>query len=599
MLASMLNAADAQPLSPALHELYAEAEAAQSTDHAAKPVIGLVAHATEAGNSVADAYVKAVSDAGGVPVILPIVDNLSLLDSLLDTIDALLLTGGCDSLPAYFGEEPNPKIGNIQVARDRMELPLSLFATRRNMPVLGICRGMQLINIALGGTLYQDLATDFPGKSIAHAPKVDLSVGSHSVRLAGGRNELRDILGLKEGTPLMVNSLHHQAVKKAGKGLRVVATAPDGVIEALSGFPEKNIIAVQWHPEQMAAKGDAVMKRLFRFFVTEAALYKRAKAIHMRSVVLDSHNDTPMTFTATTDLSKRGDSQVDLCRMREGLVSTSIMIAYLPQGALTAEAHNKAYRYALDKLDAIKRQTDAHPDKVCYATSAADIRAAKRNGLLSIVPSIENGYAMGTDLSRLDTFRERGVVYITLCHNGDNALCDAAQRSKRTHKGISALGEKAILRMNELGILVDVSHTSEETTRQALRISRKPIIASHSSAKGIYNHPRNLSDEMLKAIADKGGVVQVCLYHGFIAPNRGEADIRKVADHIDHIVKVAGIHAVGVGSDFDGGGGLIGLRGSNDLIRLTVELLRRGYSDDALEALWGGNFLRVMEANGR
>ena len=153
--------------------------------------------------------------------------------------------------------------------------------------------------------------------------------------------------------------------------------------------------------------------------------------------------------------------------------------------------------------------------------------------------------------------------------------------------------------MNELGILVDVSHTSEETTRQALRISRKPIIASHSSAKEIYNHPRNLSDEMLKAIADKGGVVQVCLYHGFIAPNRGEADIRKVADHIDHIVKVAGIHAVGVGSDFDGGGGLIGLRGSNDLIRLTVELLRRGYSDDALEALWGGNFLRVMEANGR
>lgn len=597
MLASTLDIAPSDDLPHALSALYREADEQQ--EYNSKPIIGLVSHATEAGSSVADAYVKAVADAGGVPILLPISEDLSALDSLLNTIDGLLLTGGCDSLSAYYGEEPSPKLGNVQVRRDRMELPLALYAVRRNIPILGICRGMQLINIALGGTLYQDLESEYPTKLVAHAPKVELAYGAHSVRLSGGKNELRDILGLSEGQPLMVNSLHHQAVKRVARGLRVVATASDGVIEGLVGYPEKNIVAVQWHPEQMASKGDATMQRLFACFVKEATLYKRAKAIHQNIIVLDSHNDTPMEFTPTTDLSVRGNTQVDLPRMREGGVSTSLMVAYVPQKALTREAERKAYQYALDKLDELKQRVVAHPQLVRYVTSAEEIRTAKRAGLLAIAPAIENGYAMGSDLGRLEEFRRLGVVYMTLCHNGDNAICDAAQKSKRTHGGLSALGKKAVLRMNELGILVDVSHTSAETTRDVLQLSKKPVIASHSGAKGVYNHPRNLSDEHIRKIAEGGGVVQVCLYHGFVAPRREEADVRKVADHIDHIVKVAGIQAVGVGSDFDGGGGVIGLRGSNDLIMLTIELLRRGYSEQDLRALWGGNFLRVMEANQR
>ncbi|MDL2322775.1 dipeptidase [Bacteroidales bacterium OttesenSCG-928-A17] len=205
---------------------------------------------------------------------------------------------------------------------------------------------------------------------------------------------------------------------------------------------------------------------------------------------------------------------------------------------------------------------------------------------------IENGYGIGKDLKNLKKFKDAGVTYITLSHNGDNDICDSAS-GHNEHKGLSEFGKEVIREMNRLGIMIDISHTSEKTSFDVLELSEKPIIASHSSAKSLCNHPRNLSDELMRAIAQKGGVVQVCLYHGFIKKG-GKATLKDAVDHIDYIVKTIGIDHVGIGSDFDGGGGLIGLQAVNEYPQLTMGLLRRGYSEEDIAKIWGENLLRVM-----
>ena len=205
---------------------------------------------------------------------------------------------------------------------------------------------------------------------------------------------------------------------------------------------------------------------------------------------------------------------------------------------------------------------------------------------------IENGLAIHHDLANVEHFAQRGIVYITLCHNGDNDICDSA-RGSNTHHGVSDFGEQVIREMNRLGLMVDLSHASEKSFYDALQISSTPIVCSHSSCRALCDVPRNLTDDQLRALAARGGVAQVTLYHGFLRKD-GEADILDAIAHLEHAISIVGIDHVGLGTDFDGDGGIRGLADSSELILFTQQLLRRKYSETDIAKIWGGNWLRVM-----
>ena len=205
---------------------------------------------------------------------------------------------------------------------------------------------------------------------------------------------------------------------------------------------------------------------------------------------------------------------------------------------------------------------------------------------------IENGLALSHDVSNVAYFARRGVVYITLCHNGDNDICDSA-KGCNTHNGVSAFGEKVIQAMNKEGIMVDLSHANEKSFYDALQISSTPIVCSHSSCRALCDHPRNLTDDQLRALAANGGVAQITLYHGFLR-KEGEATVLDAIEHLEHAIRIMGIDHVGLGTDFDGDGGVKGLADSSEMIQFTQQLLRRRYSERDIEKIWGGNWLRVM-----
>jgi microsomal dipeptidase-like Zn-dependent dipeptidase len=228
------------------------------------------------------------------------------------------------------------------------------------------------------------------------------------------------------------------------------------------------------------------------------------------------------------------------------------------------------------------------------AYSPSDIARLTGEGRKAILLGIENGYALGKDLDNLRLFKGTGVSYITLCHNGDNAICDSA-RGKAEWGGLSPFGREVVREMNRLGMMVDLSHAAESSFYDVLAVSEAPVIASHSSARAFCDHPRNLTDDQLRAIAAKGGVVQVCLYAGFINEVAEKASLSDAIRHIDHIVNLVGIDHVGIGSDFDGDGELIGCRAANELINITVRLLKAGYREEDIRKIWGGNLLRVMD----
>ena len=218
----------------------------------------------------------------------------------------------------------------------------------------------------------------------------------------------------------------------------------------------------------------------------------------------------------------------------------------------------------------------------------------KNAGKKAIFLAIENGYAIGKDLGNLSMFKDMGITYITLCHNGSNDICDSA-KGEPEHNGLSPFGREVVKEMNRLGIIIDISHTSAKTVQDVLELSTAPIIASHSSSRALCDHPRNLTDDQIKAIAAKGGVVQVCLYNWFLSKQPNPTILDAVA-HINHIVQLVGIDHVGIGTDFDGDDTekLIGCRAANEVINLTIELLRQGYTAEELHKLWGDNLLRVL-----
>ncbi|MDY3090874.1 MAG: membrane dipeptidase [Porphyromonas sp.] len=595
-------------LSPSLARLNREVDNSLGSSHCVapqtviRPRIALTVHLTEYGSSVARAYTDAVIKAGGIPIVLPLTDDVDTLLLSLQEVDGLLLTGGADLHPMYMGEEPIAGLGNVSHERDRYELIIVRLARRLSLPILGICRGHQLLGVAYGSILYQDLPSQYRGENaLNHAPQIHKKQPHHRLVLTETTpNRLSDILlGDDQEDELWINSLHHQAIRELLPPFDEVATATDGVNEAIDAYPELDILAVQWHPEQLVAAGDERQLRLFRHLVERATLYRRARAFHQNSIVLDSHTDTPMFFGEGFDIRASERTRVDLTKMALGGVNAAVMVAYLPQGELGDEAHARALAYAEDKLQELHRQVERNADRAVICRRADEVEEARSiAGKLSIIPAIENGYAIGTDLKQIERLhRLYGIAYITLCHNGDNAICDSARHSQATHGGLSNFGYEVVEEMNRLGIMIDLSHAGDETVRDVLAASTKPVIASHSSARSLCNHPRNLSDEQIIAIAERGGVIQVCLYAGFINENERAASYLDAVDHIEHIIRLVGVEHVGIGSDFDGDGELIGCRTSEDLIRISMELLRRGYTEDDLWLIWGDNFLRVWDEN--
>jgi microsomal dipeptidase-like Zn-dependent dipeptidase len=300
-----------------------------------------------------------------------------------------------------------------------------------------------------------------------------------------------------------------------------------------------------------------------------------------------------MVFPGAFDLGKKAGGKVNLPFMEEGLIDAVCMVAYIPQGKRDAASLKAATAYAVERLREVKRQESFNGSRMGIAYSPEDIFRLKKEGRKAILLGVENGYAIGKKLENLRLFREMGVVYMTLCHNGANDICDSA-RGDAEWNGLSPFGVDVVREMNRLGMLVDVSHAAESTFYDVLERSEVPVVASHSSARALCDHPRNLRDEQLKAIASLRGVVQVCLYSGFIHPVASKASLTDAVRHIEHIVDVAGIDHVGIGSDFDGDGELIGCRAENELINLTVRLLKLGYKESDIQKIWGGNFLRVM-----
>lgn len=601
-----------------------------------RPVIGITANYVDGDATLRDRYYSQVVRAGGIPVIIPPVDDKDVIVNTLDHIDALLLTGGGDHNPLWFGQEPSPLLHSINATRDLPELLITRLAFNRQIPMLGICRGLQTLALALGGGVAQDiseleheavpseategtvgeagaaLAQRGVVRTIKHSQDADRSLATHSVSLSP-QSMLASIYATdgKEPNTLCVNSFHHQAVSHGGPRFKVTAWAPDGVIEALESTEMKPILGVQWHPEWLGDDG----LPLFRWLVEQANLFWKAKKVHERTLTLDTHCDTPMFFPQGVQFGQRDDRILyDLHKMTDGRQDAVIMAAYLPQPKMGEQFSQKVdiagiirhnpelaslgtqlspAQYADMIFDKLEHIVAHYSDYISIARTPADLYEDKRMGRHSIMFGIENGLALNHDLAYVRHFAQRGVVYITLCHNGDNDICDSA-RGCNTHNGVSSFGEKVIRRMNEEGIMVDLSHAAEESFYDALDISSTPIVCSHSNSRALCDVPRNLTDDQMRALAQKGGVAHITLYHGFLRADTPEATILDAIDHLEHAIQVMGIDHVGIGTDFDGDGTVRGCADASELINFTRHLLKRRYSERDIAKIWGGNWLRVM-----
>ena len=378
----------------------------------------------------------------------------------------------------------------------------------------------------------------------------------------------------------------------------------------------------------------------------DPALVAKAKGIHERVIALDTHNDiNPRDFTKTRNYTQRLDNQVNLPKMEEGGLDASFFIVYVGQGPLTPAGYDKAYAEAIEKFDAIHRLTkEIAPNRISLALTADDVRSIAKSGRKVALIGVENAYSVGTDLTRIKAFHDRGARYMSLAHNGHSQFADSntgERDGKWLHYGLSDLGKQAVAEMNRWGIMVDVSHPSKQANLQAMALSKAPVIASHSAARALANHSRNMDDEQLQALKKNGGVIQTVAFDSYVkikppdSPERaaaltkargvmppggpGEmtdaaraqfrarmaevdtqfppAPVATVADfvnHIDYLVKTIGIDHVGISSDFDGGGGVAGWNGADETFTVTLELVKRGYTEEQIGKLWSGNLLRVM-----
>jgi membrane dipeptidase len=389
---------------------------------------------------------------------------------------------------------------------------------------------------------------------------------------------------------------------------------------------------------------------------TDEKILQEARAIHDRAITLDTHVDIAGPEYATEKLDPGIDHpelRCDLVKMAAGGMDGVFLAVFVAQGKRDAQGYRQAFDAAMGKFDAIHRLTGTmYPDRCELATSPDDVQRIAAGGKRAIMIGIENGYVIGTDLGNLKRFYDLGARYITLCHNGHNQICDSCNPKSNLgdeeseHDGLSPFGREVVAEMNRLGIMPDVSHAGRKSFWDLVQVTKAPIIASHSGCRALCDHPRDLDDEQLKALAASGGVIQIVAYESFLRPPSAErrqavtalaerlripledgepklsevdektreqygerlaeiknkfpaATIKDYVDHIDHAVRVAGIDHVGIGSDFDGGAGVPGFQNHRESLNVTVELVRRGYSEEEIRKIWGGNLLRVWRETER
>jgi membrane dipeptidase len=379
---------------------------------------------------------------------------------------------------------------------------------------------------------------------------------------------------------------------------------------------------------------------LFSCTTSEERISRKADKMHESMLTVDTHCDTPMHLEREGfDLGKRNDHGcVDFPRMKEGGLDAEFFAVFTGQGPRNDEAYEKIYREALTIFDSIHSSVERYPEIAGLAFTPGDAYRLKDEGRLAIFTGMENGYPVGRDLSRIKEFYDLGARYITLCHSANNDICDSSTDPKGPEfNGLSPFGEEVVKEMNRVGMIVDVSHISDSSFYDVLRITMAPVIASHSSCRALCESPRNLNDDMLQALKKNGGVIQICILSDYLKqpePNpeydekikelrdkwkalgpdltdaqqeerwsefselkRKYVKLATVADavnHIQHVVDVIGIDYVGIGTDFDGGGGIEGCADASMMKNITRELIRRGYSSEDIAKIWGGNFMRVM-----
>ena len=578
------------PYAPKLEQLYIQTDDAQHPAVGNKPLIGVSLGYNPTKNSVNNTYINSILMNGGVPYLIPVTDNVEVLRQIVAQLDGIVFTGGEDFEPAYFGEENHEKLGEVNVTRDTYDLTLFKLATDRNIPTLGICRGLQLINVAMGGTLYQDLPAEKPS-DINHRQEEAGTVPTHSVSVVDG-SMMHQILGEKE---IQVNTFHHQAIEKLAPGLKIVGWSNDSVPELIEAYPHRQIIGTQFHPEIFTAAGDALMGKLFKFLVNKADTFKMAKDIHARILSVDTHTDTPLWFTrGNFSVGMRKSNQVSIQKMEEGKLDAQFLAAFLAQKERDEVSSQKAVEKCHKMIEGIYADVAKYKDNCGIALTEEDALRLKAEGKKAFFIGIENGYAIGKDIRNVKKYKDMGVQYMTLSHSYDNDICNSSSNTADASKGLTPFGRKVVKEMNKVGMMIDVSHVSEGTFWDVMKLSKDPVFASHSSVRALCDHDRNLTDDQLRALAKNGGVIQICIYGGYLNENEKEASVDDVVRHIDHAVKVAGIDHVGIGSDFDGGGGVLGCKGDNDMINITVKLIEKGYSEEDIRKIWGGNFFRVM-----
>ncbi|MBS2098809.1 dipeptidase [Carboxylicivirga linearis] len=392
------------------------------------------------------------------------------------------------------------------------------------------------------------------------------------------------------------------------------------------------------------------LKNNIFFAVTLALLFtsgkpvgKKSLTIHNKAITIDTHCDTPMKFVNKGfDIGKEHEapnSRVDIPRMESGGLDAIFFAIFTSQRPRTSENYEKAYNLANQMIDSTYAAIKNYPNQVELATNSKDVTQISKKGKRAIYLGMENGFPLEKNIDRVEEFYNKGVRYITLSHSSNNDICDSStDKNGPEHNGLSDFGIDVVNEMNRLGMIIDISHVSDKSFFDVMKVSKTPVIASHSSVRSICNHPRNMSDKMIKKLAEKGGVIQICIlgayieeedttsinyikheelrkkYNNFNYKNEEERkaawrewdridkdyppvlpNIAKAVDHIDYVVNLVGIDHVGIGSDFDGGGGLSDCQDVGDFPKITDELLNRGYSKEDIYKIWGGNFLRVFK----
>lgn len=331
--------------------------------------------------------------------------------------------------------------------------------------------------------------------------------------------------------------------------------------------------------------------------VAKAGTFREAKALMRRIPVIDTHSDQPLgVLRRGESIGERNHQQVSLQRMEEGCGNTVFLAAYIGQGDdLSKKGCASAQDYVINLLSLTARDVEKYPQFCALARTPEEVRSLLLEGRKAFLLAVENGWGVGDDLSRLKDYKDLGVVCMTLCHNGDNTICGTGNaKSKNGNGGLTPFGREVVSEMNRLGIAIDLSHTSDATFRDVMELSSKPVILTHSGARALRTHARNRTDEQLRALAANGGVIQQFLLRSAMREDYRNADLEDFLDQLEHCIEVAGIDHVGIGMDYDGGGGSWNLNGTQDYVNVTVRLLEKGYSHEQIAKLWGGNVLRVL-----